>query len=45
MVQFGFLSTRRPATTSLITTPVGLTVLVIGGFTFASRFERGGRHL
>lgn len=40
MVQFGFLSTSPPATTSLITTLVGLVVLVVGGFTFASRFER-----
>jgi len=40
MVQFGFLSTSRPATTSLITTLIGLTVLVIGGFIFSSRFER-----
>jgi lipopolysaccharide transport system permease protein len=40
MVQFGFLSTSPPATTSLITSFVALIVLVIGGFTFASRFER-----
>jgi lipopolysaccharide transport system permease protein len=40
MVQFGFLSTSPPATVSLITTVVGLTVLVIGGFVFSSRFER-----
>jgi homopolymeric O-antigen transport system permease protein len=40
MVQFGFLSTSPPATTSMITTFVALGVLVIGGFTFSSRFER-----
>jgi ABC-type polysaccharide/polyol phosphate export permease len=40
MVQFGFLSTSPPATTSVITTFVALTVFVIGGFIFSSRFER-----
>jgi len=40
MVQFGFLSTSPPATTSLIVTFVWLTVMVIGGFVFSSRFER-----
>lgn len=40
MVQFGFLSTSPPATTSLIVTFVWLTVMVLGGFVFSSRFER-----
>jgi lipopolysaccharide transport system permease protein len=40
MVQFGFLSTSPPATTSVITTFVVLGLMVVGGFTFASRFER-----
>ena len=40
MVQFGFLSTSPPATTSIITTFVALTLFVIGGFVFSSRFER-----
>jgi lipopolysaccharide transport system permease protein len=40
MVQFGFLSTSPPATISMVTTFVALAVLVFGGFTFASRFER-----
>jgi ABC-type polysaccharide/polyol phosphate export permease len=40
MVQFGFLSTSPPATTSMITTFVTLVILVIGGFAFSSRFER-----
>jgi len=40
MVQFGFLSTSPPATTSMVTTFISLGLLVVGGFLFASRFER-----
>jgi ABC-type polysaccharide/polyol phosphate export permease len=40
MVQYGFLSTSPPATTSMITAFVTLVVLVLGGFAFSSRFER-----
>jgi lipopolysaccharide transport system permease protein len=40
MVQFGFLSTSPPSPTSLISCFVALVLLVLGGFSFASRFER-----
>jgi homopolymeric O-antigen transport system permease protein len=40
MVQFGFLSTSPPSTTSMITSFVALVAFVIGGFAFSSRFER-----
>jgi len=40
MVTDGFLATGRPATVSLVSTLIGLTVMVVGGLIFASRFER-----
>jgi lipopolysaccharide transport system permease protein len=40
MVQYGFLSTSLPSLHSTVVSLVSLTVIVVGGLLFSSRFER-----